>query len=518
MNIKVLFFILVASNIVADSEATPENAKQILKLHSKNFKTTKNSIDYLIVLMHETECSFCKNVIDIFVQLIPEYAEKYPNLRFATVDVEENETVKEVENVQSIPELRLYLNGDIFALYTDSFDKKKFDSYVQDILDETKTAKLIKTEKDYQIFKNTEIAVFFGLPEVTERNTLYCNNIARMFPSLPIFWAETHGKFDSRIVNDEDEEFLYHFKFKRTLDDGDKEFKVKEGFDSAGIVHWIMKLQKPTVQTMNPKLLSAIMNEGVRGMIIYDRTLSSPLINRFELGALKANYSAIFVKATLDDSNAQVLAKVLGIEEGEFPVLRAIQAVDGRYKKYKFEGEFTQKNINNFIYDFGENQLEEYYKSGKYVNNFGKEFSRFNRKQFNKVINQGQKDVFVGYIGKWCPDCSGVQTVLVDVNKKMKLNRETVILAIIDTDENDIEGVLKQQLPSIQLYKRRQARNPILFTDKFTAENVIKFLEKELDRKFAGEDEDEEEEEEIMNDSKEIQDQLEEIVEAETGL
>ena len=471
-----------------------QTSKEVLKLTTKNFKTTKNSSEYLLVLFHETECPYCKEVISHLTELNTETAEKYPSLKFATLNVEENETIEEEEDIQKSPELRLYLNGDVFAFYVDSINKQKVTEFIEDILDEQKTAKIIKTEKDYQNFKNTDFAIYFGLPEITELNIIYVNNIARIFPDVPVFWAETHGKFDGRIIADEDEKFFYHFKFKRNFDDGDKSFNAREGLRTSAIIRAIRQFQVPTIQTLTPTLLRNIINEGIDAVVLFDRTLSGPLINKFEIAALKANYSAIFIKTTIDDSNAQILAKVLGVEEADFPVLRCIRTVAGKQQKYKFEGDFSQKNINNFIYDFGKKQLEEYFKSGKYVNNFDKEFHKYNRKQFAKVLDKGSKDVFVGFIGKWCPDCGGVQTVLVDLNKKITVNRDTIILASIDTDENDIDSVLSQQLPAIQLYKRLHSKKPILYKDKFTAENIIKFLEKELGRKFAREDDAEDEE------------------------
>jgi thioredoxin-like negative regulator of GroEL len=503
-----LALLLTSVALASDTEATDGNdaaqtpkAQALLKLTTKTFQNVRETSPYLLVFFHENECTYCEKMLKILEDLRVEFAEKHPTVRFATVDVEDNETVKEDEGIIKTPELRLYMDGDTFALYIDAMAKEKISAWIDRLFEEDATARQIKTERDYQTYKTTPVSAFFSVPEITERNRKYVNNLARIFPKVPFFWAETHSKFDDRIVPDEEERYFFHFKFKRNFDDGDKEYKAVEGFRPESIIRLLNRLSKPAVEPLTGETLNNILSEGLRAVVVFDRTLNTPLMNRFEFAALKSNDTCVFIKSTIDDSNAQILARKLGVEEAEFPAMRAMVTENGQLKKYKFDGEFTQRKIFNFLYDFEHNDLKEYQKSGKYVNNYGREFHKYNRNQFLKVIGKGKVDVFVGFIGKWCPDCGAVQTVLVDINKKMTKDRDSIVLAEVDTDENDIDSVLKSQLPSIQLYKKNQPKMPILYEGKFSADAVIRWLEKELGRRFTrdddGEDEEEDYEEEI---------------------
>jgi len=484
---------------------------EVMKLTTHNFSLTKKDNDFLLVFFHGEDCNYCDKVLGILRSIEEDFAETHPLLRYAYINLDDNETVKENEEVLSYPELRFYFHGEVFAMYIEAIDEKKIKSFINDHMEEPKPAKLIKGERDYQLFRNTQKAIYFGLPEVTDAFQLFCDNISRIFPDIPVFWAETHGRFDSRIVYDEDEKYFYHFKFKRNYDLGDKELTARDGFKTGALVPFIMKLTKPTVQILNGSVLNNILNDGIKAIVLFDRTLSSPLANRFEIAALKANFTAIFAKATVEESNAQILAKTLGLEESEFPAIRAVESKNGKYIKYKMEKELNQKNINNFFYDFGISDLKPYYKSGKYENNFGRDFHRYNRKQLMKVLDQGKKDLFVAYIGKWCPDCSGIQTVFADTIKKIVYNKDSIIFALVDVDENDVETQLKQQLPSVQLYRRLRSKQPLLFDKKLSVDGILDYLEDKLGKEFRGEVEEEEDIEADEEDSAEEVDEMAEF-------
>lgn len=99
------------------------------------------------------------------------------------------------------------------------------------------------------------------------------------------------------------------------------------------------------------------------------------------------------------------MANLCGVTKEDMPTLRVLKFASGNFAKFKYEGDWTQENIEDFFGAFENNEVKEYLKSEPVVDNTGKVVKQLVRNNFYEQIQLKDKITFVVFYADWCEKC-----------------------------------------------------------------------------------------------------------------
>lgn len=100
------------------------------------------------------------------------------------------------------------------------------------------------------------------------------------------------------------------------------------------------------------------------------------------------------------------ISSLLGVEYKDLPAVRIFENKMGQ--KYKFPSDvtkMTRKNLQTFLDDFEDLQLDPYFRSAPIPNNEGKLIQQVVGDTQMKIIHNFEKDVLALYTAPWCKEC-----------------------------------------------------------------------------------------------------------------
>jgi len=94
------------------------------------------------------------------------------------------------------------------------------------------------------------------------------------------------------------------------------------------------------------------------------------------------------------------------------------------------------------------------------------------------VLNN-EKDVLIEFYAPWCGHCKELAPKYEAVASKLAHMKDLVI-AKMDSTENEAEGVAIEGFPTLKFYKKGQKDTPIDFDGDRTEKGILKFLKKNV--------------------------------------
>lgn len=106
-------------------------------------------------------------------------------------------------------------------------------------------------------------------------------------------------------------------------------------------------------------------------------------------------------------------------------------------EKFKFEGEYSVENLEQFARELVAGSLEQYLKSEPIPEPNDEAVVTVVAKNFNEVVADNDKDVLVEFYAPWCGHCKSLAPVYEEVAQKLK-DEDSVVLAKMDATANDV--------------------------------------------------------------------------------
>ena len=182
------------------------------------------------------------------------------------------------------------------------------------------------------------------------------------------------------------------------------------------------------------------------------------------------------------------LLDFFGIDPNSLPVLLLADFSKDPMTKYRFEGDFTQDAIADFINRFFAGSLKVYLKSEDPVQQNGVVF-RLVGKTFDEVAYDPEKNVFVKFYAPWCGHCKALAPVYEELANAYE-DDQSVVIAEIDATRNEVDGVNIRGFPTLIFYKAGgDGKESVVYEGKRTLEAMKEFVEKH--RVFVTEDDEE---------------------------
>jgi len=166
----------------------------------------------------------------------------------------------------------------------------------------------------------------------------------------------------------------------------------------------------------------------------------------------------------------------MGVTKDQLPTLRAILPADMK----KFESphkpaDLTVDNIGQFLDDVLAGNLKPHLKSEAVpVPNDGP-VTVIVGTEFDKIVRDPTKDVFVKYYAPWCGHCKKLAPIWEELGTAFKDNAN-IVIAKFDATANEADGVEVRGYPTLIFYAKDK-KEGVTFDGDRTLEPLQKWLE-----------------------------------------
>lgn len=425
--------------------------------NSESLQTLLQTSKFAFVIFHGHDCGYCDYLRELIAELSTETATQYPDLKFALINAEANEEARTRHSIQQYPVAKLFSGDTLFRFFIQRLSKEQIRAFIDDILSKKATAVEIATDKAFVKFNNLDYAVALSFAFVSPTEKAYAQSLQNLFPTIPVHYMAYGSKWDKLLFKDKSDEQKYRIYFKRDFDDGDKTFARSTIFDSEDIAATFSRIKDPKVQLLNRQLSDDIFSGLLPGLVIFDKDLNSSRVSLLTKVLLETTFHGITIKTNGTDDLALPLVTNIGITEEDYPALRIIGVGGGKVNKFKFQGQWVEAELKEFLNEFKDSKLTPYKKCAKAVQIDDGHVHIWNRDQYTEAREDHENVLVIGFTAKYCVGCSGIREVLEETRKLIK-DKKSFVFGIVDLDYNDIDGVELTEAPVIQIIRGHNVR------------------------------------------------------------
>lgn len=175
------------------------------------------------------------------------------------------------------------------------------------------------------------------------------------------------------------------------------------------------------------------------------------------------------------------LAEFIGVGKADMPTMRILHPGE-TMNKYKYEPDvapLSTDDVKNWVNEWKAGNLEPHRKSEPVPETNDGPVKVLVGKNFDDIVMDPTKDVFVKYYAPWCGHC---KTLAPEYKKAAKeLEDKPVRIAMIDATANDYpqKTFNVQGFPTLYWFPKA-TREPVQYEGGRTAADIQKFIEEKL--------------------------------------
>lgn len=449
----------------------PEQVEGIYQLDASNFAEFVQLNPGTLVLFHETTCGYCDRIKEAFRKSLEKNQARYPELRAAVANGEE-ETLKGANDIDKLPQLRLYLNKGFFVFYEDDFSDEGLQSFLEHYLQTRSEPLFVDSDRAFVRYNNKQNAIMLSFPSVGEEEREFALGLQRAVPDLPVYYMKTTSKYAYMVFPEDSSKSNFKLKMKRNFDEGDKFLGTRDMFEPRHVLKIVWPYRKSRVEVFSERHLDQTLRARKPAVYFFDAEYDSDAAETFSKAFLSEGLDSLAVKSNLREDGADRLRTLFGVTEDDFPTLRIVRVKDGRVQKFRLEGPVTQSTVTDLLSGFKDDKLTEYKKTQKPFDNTGKTVLQLNRDTLSDLAADASTHLVVAFVGK----NAAAMHELLEQTAPLLRNRSAFTLAVIDVNRNDIEGLNRTKVPFIQVLTKAQRKRPLTYEDAETPQALAAFL------------------------------------------
>jgi len=183
-----------------------------------------------------------------------------------------------------------------------------------------------------------------------------------------------------------------------------------------------------------------------------------------------------YLFVTIDKSDDRV-NEYFGVTANDIPTARVVQLSDSGMKKYRLTGDkLTSEVMRDTCAKHTAGSLPVDMKSEPVPENNDGDVKVLVGKNFDAIVKQPGKDVFVEFYAPWCGHCKTLAPKWEELGKWAK-NKPNLVIAKMDATANDIDVVQISGFPTLKLFKA-DSDEIVDYEDARELESMMAFLEK----------------------------------------
>lgn len=167
------------------------------------------------------------------------------------------------------------------------------------------------------------------------------------------------------------------------------------------------------------------------------------------------------------------LAEYLGVDTTATPT---VLFLNSKQEKFRFDqSEITADTLANFVGRINSGELKPFLKSAPVPESNDEPVKVVVGTQFNEIVLGDEKEVLVKFYAPWCGHCKHLAPHF-DEAAKLLANNPNIVLAKVDSTENEVAGLDIQGFPTLKFWGKDKSVAPIEYNGGRDTEGIIQWL------------------------------------------
>lgn len=440
----------------------------VIELTDDTYEETIKNNPFVMVKFYAPWCQHCKEFAPEYEKAAKTAKEQNKPYILAKLDATVHEKAAAKEKLEGFPTVKLFINGSPIEYKGDReadavlayLDKKtgppstKLESK-EDII-KVKDAEGLRC-----IFgtKNDDLMTIYSKTALSEDDFLFYHTtpelLAEVFPEAKENNIVLLKDFDEKIV-------IYN--------DDIEEDDIKELLGENTL---------PLVSDLDLRVIQYVFTpSGKNGVFLFrdpNASNAKELEGEFKKAATdKRSSSLVFTQVDLKSEWGQRIGEFFGIGDADLPIIEYL-VVEEDAKRYRFEGEFKNDNIEKFIEDCKEGRVKRFLKSEPEPKENNGPVYKVVGSTFKRDVLDNDDDIILMFYAPWCGHCKKFEPIYADLAKTLSENKKLKFMNI-DGTENDVEGHAIEGFPTIKFFPGKNKDSPITYSGERSEADVAKFI------------------------------------------
>ncbi|PCH41025.1 protein disulfide isomerase [Wolfiporia cocos MD-104 SS10] len=446
-------------------------ASDVINLTSDNFDAVVNPSSLILVEFFAPWCGHCKALAPHYEEAATALKEK--DVKLAKVDCVDQADLCQANGIQGYPTLRVYRHGD----YTDYTGPRKADGIISYMTKQSLPAVTDVTPANFEEFTKADriVAVAFLTspanapgPEFIMTANKHRDDYLFGASADPAV-ADAAGITPPAIV-------LY-----RSFDEPTTEYPYPVGSaKSQDIEAWIKELSIPIIDEVNTENYQTYAQSGKPlAYLFVDPTDArrEEYLSALQPVASKWKHNLNFV--WIDAIRFGDHAKALNLNEPKWPSF-VIQDIRKQLKyPYDQSQEVTAEEVDKMVAQYVDGKLQPQLKSQPVPETQDESVFNLVSKQFEDVVFDDDKDVFVEFYASWCGHCKRLKPTWDSLGDRYADVKDRIVIAKMEAQENDLPPSVPFRVAGFPTLKFKQAgsREFIDYNGDRSLESLVAFVE-----------------------------------------
>jgi len=219
---------------------------------------------------------------------------------------------------------------------------------------------------------------------------------------------------------------------------------------------WFKPLMVPTLFKFTEDEIEAVFGQQQNTLILFRSAddESAEFVKVYDEASKAHKGKMLFSFSDKSNDIQSKLADFMGVTDADLPTLRAI--LPAKMTKYAFEtpaADMTVDNIGAWIDAINDGSIKPHLKSEAIPEDNSGPVKTVVGLQFEEIVMDTTKDVFVKYYAPWCGHCKKLAPIWEDLGKHYA-DREDLVIAKFDATANEAEAVQVRGYPTLIFYSK----------------------------------------------------------------
>lgn len=260
---------------------------------------------------------------------------------------------------------------------------------------------------------------------------------------------------------------------RRTFD----EPNVVYSGDFADVNSWLAGNSVPTLFEFGEDYIEPIFSKRNPAMILFTEEADPAYKKTFGEAAKNLKGKILFSHSGVSSGIQERLGEFIGVTKADLPTMRIISP-GASLEKYVWEGkveDLTTEAVAKFYEDFKDGKLVAHRKSEPIPETNDGPVKIIVGKQFDEIVKDKTKDVFVKFYAPWCGHCKSLAPKWEELGEHVK--GSNVVMAKFDATLNEVEGVDIKGYPTLKFYAADN-KDGVDYSEGREVEDIKKWLAK----------------------------------------